>query len=218
MQGFLKFKKAQRDRSSKYLPHKLASLLLITLIVMVGWGQGIIRVGYAVLSSDAGSPLPAAAALLQATNANGVLISETCIKAVPPVQSGLLFIDESQTRTGLVLVNPSELTVNVALSLRDATGAERSRRVVPLASHHQLSEFTFELFGPDATNLKGTVVFQSDAPIVVAALRQNLDARGEGVYTVVPVVLPSTNETGPQIIPVGGEFQNMLKSKGFERC
>jgi sugar lactone lactonase YvrE len=201
-QGFLKSKKAGILRSCKYLPHKVVCFVIAGILALVACGQGFVRLGYAVLSSDAGSSQPAANALLQASNPEGVLISETSIEAVPPVQSGLLFIDESRTKTGLILVNSLERTANVTLFLKDETGVERSHRVIALSPHHQLSEFAFEIFGADAANLKGTVAFQSDAPIVVAGLRQNLNTQGEGVYSAVPVVSSGMDESTPLIIPL----------------
>lgn len=181
---------------------RLAFFVVAGLLVLAGSAQDVLRAGYAILASDPDSSLPAASALLRTTNAQGVLISETSMEAVPPLQSGLIYVDESQTRTGFILVNSLAETTNVTLLLRDVTGAESSRRVLSLAPHHQLAQFVFELFGSDAANLKGSLAFQSDSPIVAAGLRENFNTQGEGVYTAVPVIQPAPAETVAKIIPV----------------
>ena len=88
------FPKLYRTMLCRHLPHKLGCLLMTCLLALVGGAQGVLRVGYAILTSDAGSSLPAGAALLRTTTPQGVIISETWMEAVLPLGSGLVYVDE----------------------------------------------------------------------------------------------------------------------------
>jgi sugar lactone lactonase YvrE len=186
--------------SFRYLTHRAVFLVFSGLIAFVVYAQSIFQLGYALLTPDATSPIPFATSLLQTMN-SGVLISETSIGVASPVRSGLIFVDELQTRTGLVFVNPGDGSATVTLSLREAGGKETSRRVISVGPHRQLSQFTSEVFGSVTTNFKGSVAFQSDQPVVVAGLRQNLNYRREAIYTVTPTLDSSADDNATAVIP-----------------
>ena len=161
----------------------------------------LVQTGYAIFRADKGSVVPASVALLRTANAEGVLVSETTIPTVRPSRSGLIYVDELETRTGLSFVNPTDQSATLTLFLRDAVGKEIARRGLSVGPHHQLSQFTAQFLGASASNVRGSLVFESDQPIAVAGLRQNLNDKGETIYTAIPVIDTDSSVNAPAIIP-----------------
>src|SRR6476660_7115264 len=98
----------------------LAGALVISFFAL---GQNLFQSGYALITPAGGSTTPAVTGLLRTMNTDGVLIGETSIPAVAPIRSGLIYVDEVESRTGFVLVNPFEQTATATLILRDAAGS-----------------------------------------------------------------------------------------------
>ena len=187
--------------SSKLLRYSAISFAIVSLVAFLAYTQSLINVGYVVLTPQAGSPAPASTALLRTTNSEGVLVSETGMPAVRPVRSGLIYVDELATRTGLVFVNPFDLSATLTLLLRDAAGAEVDRRVITVEPRRQLVRFAAEMFGSSAANLRGSLSFQSDQSVAAGELRQSFNGRGEAIYTAMPVIDYDLNESASALIP-----------------
>ena len=175
--------------------------LLFFAILLLVQAQTLFQVGYALLTPDPGSPAPFAAQLLRTINAGGVLVGEACIPAVAPTRAGLIYVDESETQNAVAFVNPFEKPATVVLLLRDSAGTMLAQQPLFLAPYQQQGKFISELFGAVATNVRGSVTFQSDQPIGLAEFRQNFNARREPTYSAVPLVDLGTNSSQPAIVP-----------------
>jgi len=97
-------------------------------------GQARLQVGYTVMTANPGTTVPVATALFSYTNPAGVLVSQAGVAAAEPIASGRIFVDESGTRTGIALVNPSERAASATLTLRDSAGKELERKTLSLSA------------------------------------------------------------------------------------
>src|SRR5262245_13387741 len=78
--------------------------------------QSQVQVGYAVVTNNGATRTPVSTALFSYIN-DGVLVSEAAVGGVSPIRAGRIFVDESETQTGLALANPSAQAANATLIL-----------------------------------------------------------------------------------------------------
>ncbi|MDA2933392.1 IPT/TIG domain-containing protein [Acidobacteria bacterium AH-259-D05] len=171
---------------------KIASLIcsLAGLCLFV-YSQTQLQVGYAVITADAGNSIPVATALFSSTNAEKILVWEAGVRAVEPLSSGRIFVDQQGgTRTALALVNPSQQAVTVTLILRDASGEEVDRKNQSFDPGEHQALFVDELFS-GLGDFTGSLTFQSQQEgqkVAALTLRQNINQQGEPIFATLPVV------------------------------
>jgi sugar lactone lactonase YvrE len=191
-----------------------ATLLGIFAISATVRAQDSPQVGYATLTASPGGSLPVASSLFTYTNANGVLVSQAAVAAARPILSGVVFVDQSGTRTGLALANPGNQTADVTLILRDAFGFEVARIPQPIGANQHVSRYVSQLFSQLPANFLGSLTFDSNLPIAAVALRERSNARGEPLYSSMPVLDANSPPPGPPILfphlVVGGGYATQI--------
>ena len=175
----------------RFWPIKPALLFgVLTALVLWGYSQAPLQVGYAVLTADEGSPVPVATALFGFTNSEGVLVWEAAVAAVEPISSGRIFVDQPGGRTALAILNPAENAVTASLILRDSSGEEVDQKDQVFAAGQHQSLFVDQLFsGLEA--FTGSLPFQTqqaEEKLAAVTLRQNTNLQGEPIFATLPVV------------------------------
>jgi hypothetical protein len=119
---------------------------------------------------------------------------------------------ESQTNTGIAMVNTNSTNATVLLSLRNSQGDTISTKTILLGANHQVSEFVTqffqgvpELLGP----FSGLVFIRSDVPVGVLGLTFIGPS-----FTTLPVAVQlgptsAALNTSPNIIAVSGTTFDM---------
>jgi photosystem II stability/assembly factor-like uncharacterized protein len=166
------------------------------LLTMTGAAGAALATGYAVAAADAGSPTPSGTLLLGSTS-GATLLAETAMGGVRPLSRALLYVDTvsrtlsfgTESRyTGLAVVNRGSATANVRLLLR---GGKSDVLGIPvtleLGPGKQTARFVDELLGSAAAGVAGTLEVSSDRPVEIVTLRGTVGARGEFLYSTLPV-------------------------------
>jgi hypothetical protein len=163
-------------------------------------GTGPLQVGYARLTAENG--VGGIAVFTRIDAPTGTVLYEAGVPASRSLSSFSLFVDAGgPLNTGLAMVNPpgtDELPggeANVVLRLHDLGFNEIATTNVPLREGVHRPHFINEFFDavPQARQMQGTVVVESDRPIAAVTLRQNDDParpypKGVPALTAFPVV------------------------------
>jgi sugar lactone lactonase YvrE len=197
---------------------QLGAVLLIAFGIFAAsalflYSQSIAQTGYLIVTPDAGSPRFISTELFSYSN-NGVLVSQAGVDSAEPIRSGRIFVEESDVRTGLALVNPATMNASAVLTLRDAGGSEVGRQPLVLSAGQHLSRFADELF-PIPLGFSGSLTFESNSPLAALTLRQNRNSRGESLYATLPIVdlTTASTSTDPVVFPqlaAGGEYTTQI--------
>ncbi len=178
-------------RSSRILA---AGVLLAALLASL-WlfsGQGGLQIGYLVVESEDGSPVPVGTALFSFRNADGILVSEAGVGAAQTLSRGRIFVDQRGTDTGLAMANPSDETVEIELVLRDSDGAERGRRFLSLEANQHLARNVNQpdLFPTVGSGFTGSLTFevQDGREIAAVTVRQSTNRQNEPLLATLPVI------------------------------
>ena len=192
----------------------LLPVLVLTGAAWWSYAQGTIQVGYTVVTRNTGTEMPVGTAVFSYRNGDGVLVTEAGVGAAELVSRGRVFADEVGTRTGLALVNTSAATVPVTLTLRDGAGSQVGQQTLMLGPGQHSASFVDELFGAQAADFRGNVTFESASGLGAITLRESRNARGEPLYTTLPVVdLDAAVGTDPVVFPhlaVGGGYRTQV--------
>jgi hypothetical protein len=78
------------------------------IVLSVAISAGAQTVGYAVLTPDENAPAPLGAEVFSYSTPDGTLISQAGVESSRPMPSGRIFVDESDSYTGLALVNVTD--------------------------------------------------------------------------------------------------------------
>jgi sugar lactone lactonase YvrE len=166
-----------------------------------GLAQGI-RTGYSTVSPDPGQKMPAGNATITTSNSSGIVISRTVVAGSSGLQSARIRLDETGSRTGIVLVNPSpQPPQEVRLVARNDAGLEIGNKAIPLRSGEQVIAFAGDLL-TSLQNQRGTLTLQGAYGIGVVALRETSNSWGEVMYSAIPVIDLGATRTAPAIISV----------------
>lgn len=130
---------------------------------------------------------------------------------------GRIFVDQRGARTAINLANPADDAIATSLTLRDLSGNQLStghRRIGPRQS---LLLFVDELFPELVPGFTGSLTFEtehSDDRLAGVALRQRRNARGETIFSTLPVADLSAQDAAEQIVfplvTAGGGFSTQL--------
>jgi hypothetical protein len=166
------------------------------------------------MTAAPGTALPVGTTLFTYTNSDGVMVSQAGVGSVEPIATGRIFVDERGSQTGIALVNTSNQTTNIALTLRSASGQLQARKPLTLEAGHHLPTFVFQQFESLPTDFTGSLTFESDQKIAAVTLKLTINERNEQILTTLPVAdmtwPPSaTSVVFPQIA-IGGGFSTRL--------
>lgn len=173
---------------------------------LLAFSQGQLQVGYSIITAQPGGTPPVGTALFSYTR-NGVLLWEAGVAAVEPIRSGRIFVDRRVgARTAIALVNPSSST-SVTLVLRNSSGVETDRTTLTLLPRQHLARFLGEqdFFPSIPAVFTGSLTFETpsnDQKLAAITLREVTTARGEQLYTTLPVAnLSAALDEAPLVFP-----------------
>ena len=176
--------------------------------------QQTTQIGYTVVTRNEGTEMPVGTAVFSYRNGDGVLVTEAGVGAAELVERGRVFADEVGTRTGLALVNTSAATIPVTLTLRDGAGSQIGLQNLIMNPGQQRAIFVDTLFGAQPLDFRGNVTFESASGLGAITARESHNARGETLYTTLPVVdLDAAAGTDPVVFPhlaVGGGYRTQV--------
>ena len=175
--------------------------------------------GYAVVTVEEGSRVPAGTAVFQFRDTDGRLVSEAGVGAIDPTSAARIFVDTARTQTGVALVNTGNQAVNVSFDLLDRNGKPiaRQAREVPPKGHMAL--FIRQLFPDLPLGFTGVLEISAPIEIVPITLKLTRNSRGDLILTTLPVAdlnrLPATRtailpQVGFGSIPGLGEVSTRL--------
>ncbi len=106
---------------------------------------------------------------------DGEITNEAGVGDASATGSGnvLVTVDQAGFNTGIAIANPTDGEANITLTLLDAQGEELDQATLTLDSLGHIAQFVGEWFDLEvpAAGFEGTVVFESDVPVTVTALR-----------------------------------------------
>src|SRR5262249_8509060 len=137
--------------------------------------QGSTRSGYAIITPDASTTAPAAAATFGIVS-NGIVQSQAGILPAALTTSSTLVINVVPSigrNLGVAIANPANGMNTVTLTLQDVNGNAVTTTTTQIPAHQQVARFLSELFGSTAVGLAftGSLHLQSDTPFAVLGLR-----------------------------------------------
>ena len=137
--------------------------------------QGPTRSGYVVVTPDANSSAPVAAATFGIVS-NGIVQAQAGILPAALTTSSTLVINVVPSigrNLGVAIANPGTSTNTVTITLQDVNGSVVSTNTVQIPARQQVARFISELFGSAAvgTSFTGSLHLQSQTPFSVLGLR-----------------------------------------------
>ena len=133
-------------------------------------GLSGLSVGYAVVTPDAGTPVPSGAAVFR-YSANGQLVTEAGVLAAPMTTTARIFVDQIGTRTGVAIANPATQRAAVTLVLMDRSGYIEATVSRTLESGMHLAVFADELFTNVGDGFTGVMEIRSNVAIAPVTLK-----------------------------------------------
>ncbi len=192
----------------------LLAVIVGTAGLLLLRSQSTSPVGYAVVQASPGGNVPLGTALFSYTNPDGVLVSQAGVDAGTPTSAGRIFVDESDAKTSIALVNPTPGVAHTMLVLRDSAGNQVQSIPLSLTPGQHVARYVTELFPGIPTGFVGSLSFQSDQPLAALTLCETRNRYDEPVYATLPVVdLTAAQLSGGFIFPqiaVGSGFTTDL--------
>jgi sugar lactone lactonase YvrE len=159
-------------------------------------------VGYGRILPAAGKTTPSGLAIF-GYRVNGVLVSETGVPAVSPINAGRIYAEvQGAVNTGVAIANPNNAAANINVFFTDAAGDDLGAGSFVIPAKTQLVKFLDQSPYNRPGPFQGTMSFMSDVPVGVIALRGLTNERGDFLMSTLPVV-DTTSTTGSvtQMIP-----------------
>jgi hypothetical protein len=191
-----------------------AALPAGSVISRYSQGQGPLSVTYGVITASTTSPPVALANFGWA--ANGVLVTEVGIPASSTMTSTRLFVDYSNTHnSGIGIVNPNNVSLNMLLTLRNQSGIIVSTASLSLGPAGHTAKFVNELGLILPNPFLGTLTISGDVPFAAVNLRTSVNGHGETLFSALPLVdlnnIPiSSSLIFPQVLDGGGSPTQIL--------
>ena len=167
--------------------------------------SGEVLAGYAVVTVETGSRVPAGTAVFQFRDTDGGLVSEAGVGAIDPTSAARIFVDTARTQTGVALVNTGDQAVSVSFDLLDRNGnpIAGQAREVPPKGHVAL--FIRQLFADLPLGFTGVLEISAPIEIVPITLKLSRNSRGDLILTTLPVAdLNRLPGSGTAIFPQVG--------------
>jgi hypothetical protein len=168
----------------------------------VSSGEGALSVTYGQMTNTTSAP-PVALSIFGLTQ-NGALVTEAGVPASAASTSARVFVDfNSQIGldSGVALVNPGASPLSVNVTLMSQAGVSSSCPGVQVVAHGHVAEFASQFGCPSLTSpFLGTLTFTAAAPFAAVNLRAARNARGEQIFSALPVVDPTLTPSGSNLI------------------
>jgi hypothetical protein len=200
-------------RGAKYFAVMCFGLSLLAFAPLSNARQTLnsTQIGYARLLANAGTTVPAGAAIF-GVQANGVLVSEAGVPFAPQVQSGRIYVEvSSSTDTGIALANPASQSASITYYLTDNTGSNYASGSFTVGAKQQFSAFLSKAPFLVKSGTAATMTFTSSRPVSAMALRTTINERKETLLSTIPVVpVGSTSGGTSLLIPNAGNKSGMF--------
>jgi hypothetical protein len=151
-------------------------------------------VGYGRILPASGQTTPSGVAIYGYTPAN-VLVGEAGVPASPLIKNGRIYAEVGPngftgagTDIGLAIANPGTTDAAISYTFTNTSGVDVGSGAFPLAAGAQSASYLEQSNWNVPLNFQGTFSFSSNVPISVVALQQYTNARGEGLFTTLPVL------------------------------
>jgi len=136
---------------------------------------------------DSRSTLPAVA--IFGLRQNGVLVGETAVPALQPINSGRIYAEVAGVvNTGIAIANTNDEPAVVNYYLTRMDGSQLKAGSLTLGAGRQIASFLDQSPYYSGSNFTGTFSFTANVPIAVIALRGYTNNRSEFLTSTLPVV------------------------------
>jgi hypothetical protein len=173
---------------------------------------GPLTISYARVRSTSNNVMPDGIAIFSFRR-EGVLVSETAVRAMLPLQSGRIFVEiEGNTNTGIAFANPNDRPASVNFYFTGAGGERLRDGSFTLPANGQIAAFLDQapFLAPAGA---GTFSFNASSPVGAVALLGLTNERSEFLMTTLPVVQTGSSPTGLVVLPhfaVGGGWSTRV--------
>ena len=177
--------------------------LYTTSQLLVGWGE---------IQPEQNSSTPLAAAIFR-YQVNGQIVTAACVPATTSTTANRIFVDSSGTKTGLAMVNTSDLPESLTVRLLDANGNLQSTKPLTLGPRAQAALFADEVFNGLPDDFNGVMDIGGTGPFAALSLQLAVNARNDPLFTALPVADLTRSAPASLIFPqvvIGGDFSTRL--------
>src|SRR5262245_10813807 len=158
-------------------------------------------VGYAEIESDGGANTPAGVAIFGFHAADGTLVSEARISALPLIPAGRMYVEVNvPVDTGVAFANPNDEDAVILFSFTDASGNSYGQGSFILGANKQLAAFLNEAPFSGPNSMIGTFTFTSTIGVSAIALRGLRNERGEFVMTTLPIADTAASQENSSVV------------------
>jgi hypothetical protein len=183
-------------------------------------GAGNVQVGSVRVTPDQNNSAPSISTTFSLLT-NGVTVSESTVATISPGLTFRTYLQSSgatavsgSVQTGLAIANPSSGPVDANLELLTVDGAPTGlATTVTIPSGGQIARFVRELFPQLNSSFEGVLRLKSTTPLVMTALREIINERGDSIFTSTPPVNEATFTNPEMMFPLvvsGGGYSSQF--------
>jgi hypothetical protein len=173
---------------------------------------GPARASYGLVQPSVGNATPEGVAVFSFRQGD-ILVSETAVPAMAPIQSGRTYAEISGTvNTGIGLANPNDQPATIAFYFTDANGENFGASTTTIPAHAQIASFLNQppFNGSDRAR---TFTFSSSLPVGATALLGFFNERSEFLMTTLPIAPTVAVSAQPILLPhfaAGGGWSTQI--------
>lgn len=160
-------------------------------------------VGFGLLKSSNGTPLPYGFAII-GHRENGVLVSESGMPGMQPVDSGRIFAEiDGRITTGFAFANPGAESVTVSFYFSDQNGGREAAKEFVIPAKSKVARFIDQAPFNKGGVFAGTMTFTATGPIGVISIRGLFNERDNFIYAIQTVspLIAGGSSSGPVVMP-----------------
>jgi hypothetical protein len=192
--------------SNSTFPYTIAPRSFIRMITA---GAGNVQVGSVHVTPAQNNNAPSISTTFSFVT-NGITVSESTVATIAPGLTFRTYIQSSgpttasgSVQTGLAIANPSSGPVDASLELLSVDGASTGlSTTVTVPSGGQIARFVRELFPQLSSSFEGVLRLRSTTPLVMTALREVINERGDSVFTSTPPINEATFTNPEMMFPL----------------
>ena len=164
-----------------------------------------VEAGYAVVTVQVGSRVPAGTAVFQFRDGDGRLVSQAGVGAMDPTSAARIFVDTARTQTGVALVNTGNQAVTVSFDVLDRNGNPIARETREMPAKGHMAVFVRQLFPNLPLGFTGVLEISAPSEVIPITLKLSRNSRGDLILTTLPVAdLNRLPGSGTAILPQVG--------------
>ncbi len=142
--------------------------------------------GYATVTPDPGYTAPSGSAIFRYRR-DGSLITEAGVGSTLATSSARIFVDNTDSYTGVALASRENQPATITFSLLDKAGALQGTTTRQLKPNGHLAVFAHELFPSMSSGFTGLMQLDSTLPVAPVTLKLTINQRNDLIYTTLPV-------------------------------